>query len=117
MVNRSEALDSVFMALSDPTRRGMLAQLAKGRARIGDLDTTFEMTKGAVTKHVKVLERAGLLKRHVLGREHWCEIDTVPLDKAQRWVEGVREFWEERLDGLAAYLDVVQGKKKKKKKR
>lgn len=113
MVNRSEALDDVFMALSDPTRRGMLAQLAKGRARIGDLSTAEDMTKGAVTKHVKVLERAGLLKRHIQGREHWCELDTVPLDKAQRYVEKVREFWEERLDDLAVYLDEMQGKKKK----
>jgi DNA-binding transcriptional ArsR family regulator len=113
MVNRSEALDSVFMALADPTRRGMLAQLAQGRARIGDLGTAYDMTKGAVTKHVKVLERAGLLKRDVQGREHWCEIDTVPLDKASKWVAEVREFWEERLDDLAAYLDGVQGKKKK----
>lgn len=111
MVNRVQQLDEVFRALGDSTRRAMLTRLARGSATIGELGAPFDMTKPAVTKHVKVLERAGLLTREVDGRVHRCEIDPAPLTRAQVWVEGVRDFWEERLDDLADYLDTVQGKK------
>ncbi|MEM8608582.1 MAG: metalloregulator ArsR/SmtB family transcription factor [Myxococcota bacterium] len=108
MVNHSEQLDRVFGALSDPTRRAMVAQLAQGPASIGELGEPFAMSKPAVTKHVKVLERAGLLSREVDGRVHRCEIDPAPLDEAQAWVDQVREHWGHRLDDLAHYLDNVQ---------
>ena len=91
----------------------MIARLAKGPATIGELGRPFAMTKGAVTKHVKVLERAGLLKRDVQGRVHRCEIDTRPLDKAEQWVANVREYWEARFDDLAGYLEELQSKEKK----
>lgn len=110
MVNNEEALDSVFGALSDRTRRGMLAHLARGPATVGELGAPFEMTKGAVTKHIKVLERAGLLRRDIQGRVHLCAIDPLPLDRAEAWVEWVRSFWEERFDALAGYLDELQAK-------
>lgn len=110
MVNIEQALDGVFGALADPTRRAMIARLARGPATVGELGRPFDMTKGAVTKHVKVLERAGLLKRDVRGRVHRCEIDTRPLDKAQRWVANVREYWEARFDDLAAYLEELQSR-------
>lgn len=113
MVNKSEPLDAVFSALADPTRRGMIARLARGPASIGELGAPFAMTKGAVTKHVKVLERAGILKRNVHGRIHLCAIDTTPLDEAQRWVEQVCEFWDDRFDDLAAYLEELKGKAKR----
>ncbi len=104
MVNRLDSLDRVFRALADPTRRAMLTRLAKGQASIGTLGDPFAMTKAAVTKHVKVLERAGLLVRAVEGRVHTCRIDPAPLTKAEQWVEQVRSYWEGRLDELSGYL-------------
>ncbi|MEM7135791.1 MAG: metalloregulator ArsR/SmtB family transcription factor [Myxococcota bacterium] len=108
MVNQSEQLDLVFGALSDATRRAMVAQLAQGPASVGELGEPFAISKPAVTKHVKVLERAGLLSREVDGRVHRCAIDPAPLNKAQAWVERVRQHWGDRLDELASYLDTVQ---------
>lgn len=108
MVNRAQALDDVFHALADATRRSMVQRLSRGPATIGELGEPFAITKPAVTKHVKVLERAGLLRRAVEGRIHRCEIDPRPLDRANRWVERVRAFWESRFDDLADYLDTVQ---------
>lgn len=110
MVNSAEQLDRVFRALGDSTRRSMVARLARGPATIGELGRPFAMTKPAVTKHVKVLERAGLLTREVDGRVHRCEIDPAALAQAQRWVARVREHWGRQLDGLADYLDTVQTK-------
>lgn len=109
-------LDEVFRALGDATRRSMVARLARGPATIGELGEPFDMTKPAVTKHVKVLERAGLLTRRVDGRVHRCEIDVVPLTKAQRWVADVRAFWEDRFDDLADYLDTLQHESRKEEK-
>ena len=106
MVNYTDdGLDAVFGALADPTRRGMLMRLARGPATIGELGEPFDITKGAVTKHIKVLERAGVLKRDIQGRVHRCEIDPSALDRAEKWVEMVRTFWEARFDDLADYLD------------
>lgn len=110
MVNSSERLDLVFGALADPTRRAMVARLARGEASVGELGEPFDMTKGAISKHVKVLERAGLLTREVQGRVHRCEMDPRSLAQAQAWVARVREYWEARLDDLGAYLDELQGK-------
>lgn len=88
----------------------MVARLSRGPATIGELGEPFEMSKPAVTKHVKVLERAGLLKREIDGRVHRCEIDPAPLTEAQRWVAEVQAFWEDRFDDLADYLATVQKK-------
>lgn len=111
MVNNDATLDAVFGALADQTRRSMLVRLARGPATIGELGEPFDITKGAVTKHVKILERSGFLRRDVQGRVHHCEIDTHPLDHAEQWVEQVRAFWEARFDDLADYLDHLQGRK------
>lgn len=108
MVNSSQVLDEVFHALADSTRRSMVARLSRGPATIGDLGEPFAMTKPAITKHVKVLERAGLLTREVDGRVHRCAIDPRPLTTAERWVVEVRAFWEHRFDDLAAFLDQAQ---------
>jgi DNA-binding transcriptional ArsR family regulator len=90
MVNRLASLDALFQALSDPTRRAMVLHLSRGPATIGELGHPFDMTKPAVTKHVRVLERAGLLKRAVDGRIHHCAIDPRALDSAQAWMDKVR---------------------------
>ena len=110
MVDSQAELDAIFGALADGTRRGMLAQLARGDATIGELGRPFPITKGAVTKHIKVLERAGLLRRTVQGREHHCEIRTDPLDDAQLYIERIRAFWGDRLDDLAVYLNQLQAR-------
>ncbi len=111
MVNYARRLDRVFSALADPTRRDMIARLARGPATVGELGEPFDLTKGAVTKHVKVLERSGLVKRTVVGRFHRIEMETAPLDEADAWVSRVRGFWEARFDDLADHLDALQGRK------
>jgi len=110
MVKQTELLDGVFRALADPTRRSIIARLAEGPATIGELGEPFDMTKPAITKHIKVLENAGLLTREIDGRLHRCEIDPRPLAEAQHWVAEVRAFWEDRFDDLANYLDTIQKK-------
>lgn len=114
MVNQSQGLDDVFGALASSTRRAMVLRLSKGSATIGELGEAFDITKGAVTKHVKVLERAKLLRRDVQGRVHRCEMDVRPLDRAQRWVEQVRAFWNVRLDDFEDYLEAIQRSEKRK---
>ena len=113
MVNKEAQLDVVFHALADSTRRGMLARLARGSTTIGELGRPYAMTKGAVSKHVKVLEQAGLLRRDVQGRIHQCDLETEALDVAEAWVQRVRQHWEARLDDLSDYLDELQGRGKK----
>ena len=108
MVNIKSELDQVFGALADGTRREMIQRLSRGPATIGELGEPFGITKGAVSKHIKVLERAGLLRRDVQGRVHRCEIDPVPLEVVQRWVHDVRAFWEARFDDLSEYLDELK---------
>ncbi|MDA8015960.1 MAG: metalloregulator ArsR/SmtB family transcription factor [Thermoanaerobaculia bacterium] len=108
MVNSEVALDAVFGALSDATRRAMLARLASGPATVGELGAPFGITKGAVSKHVKVLERSGLLIRDVQGRVHRCELEPEPLSQAAHWVDEVRAHWEARFDALADYLEELQ---------
>ena len=105
MVNNRGDLDAVFGALTDQTRRDMVIRLARGPATIGELGRPFAITKGAVTKHIKVLEQSGFLKRDIRGRVHRCDIDTRPLDRAEQWVDQVRSYWEVRFDDLATYLD------------
>lgn len=110
-------LDAIFGALADSTRRGMLAHLAQGSTTIGELGRPYDMTKGAVSKHVKVLEQAGLLRRDVQGRVHRCDLDARPLDVAEAWVQQVRAHWEAQLDGLSDYLDELQRRARKKRKK
>lgn len=108
MVNNKDQLDTVFGALADGTRRKMLVQLSRGGATVGELGAPFGITKGAVTKHVKVLERAGLLRRDVRGRVHRCVLNPKPLDRAERWVQAVRAHWDDRFDSLAEYLEELK---------
>jgi DNA-binding transcriptional ArsR family regulator len=96
------ALDSVFHALADPTRRAMLGSLAAGERNIGQLAQPFAMSFAAASKHVKVLEGAGLVRRQVRGREHFCRIEARPLAAADEWLRDFEGFWSDQLDGLEA---------------
>jgi len=98
------SLDGVFHALSDPTRRAMLRALAGGERNIGELAKPFAMSFAAASKHVKVLEGAGLLRRRVEGRVHRCAINAAPLAKADEWLRFYESFWNDRLDALEAEL-------------
>ena len=102
-------LDRTFAALADPTRRAILTRLAAGEATVTELARPFEMTLPAVSKHLKVLERAGLIER---GRERqWrpARLQAEPLRAAAEWTLGYRQFWEERYDRLDEYLEELQG--------
>ena len=103
-----DALDSTFAALADPTRRAILARLASGEATVTELAEPFEMTLPAVSKHLKVLERAGLISR---GREaQWrpCKLEAGPLKDVAAFIENYRQFWEQSLDRLEDYLAELQ---------
>jgi DNA-binding transcriptional ArsR family regulator len=101
----SKTLDRTFAALADPTRRRILAHLARGDRRVTDLARPHDMSLPAVSKHLRVLENAGLLRRRRYGRVHEMQLNATPLKKAAQWVEDYREFWEGSLDRLAAYLE------------
>lgn len=97
-------LDAVFQALTDPTRRAMLRSLAAGDRNIGELAAPFDMSLAAASKHVKVLERAGLVRRAVRGRTHVCRLDPTPLAAADEWLRFYERFWNQKLDALDAVL-------------
>ena len=100
-----ESLDAVFGALSDRTRRRLLARLAHGPATVTELAAPFDMSLPAVSKHIKVLERSGLVRRTIDGRVHHCELDPEPLRRASDYVEQYRQFWDETLAALARYAE------------
>jgi DNA-binding transcriptional ArsR family regulator len=105
MVNSSAAgLDATFAALADPTRRAILARLALGEATVGELARPFAVSLPAISKHLRVLEEAGLLARERQGRVHRCRLAATPLQEAVGWLLAYRRFWEGTLDSLAAYL-------------
>lgn len=103
MVEQSH-LDAVFHALADPTRRAMLGQLAERELTIGELATPFSMSFAGASKHVRVLEDAGLVKRTVLGRTHICRLEAARLAEANAWLKHYERFWSARLDALEALL-------------
>ena len=98
----SDALSAVFRALGDPTRRAMLRHLASGEHSVSQLAQPFDMSLAAASKHLKVLERAGLVQRTVRGRTHHCRLDAAALADAQRWLAYYERFWTTRLDALDA---------------
>jgi DNA-binding transcriptional ArsR family regulator len=100
-----DRLDLVFGALSDRTRRALLARLGNGPAKITDLAAPFRMSLPAVSKHVRVLERAGLVAREVDGRVHRCALDVRPLEDADRWLSRHRVLWEDSLEALARHVE------------
>ncbi|MBV9387595.1 MAG: winged helix-turn-helix transcriptional regulator [Chroococcidiopsidaceae cyanobacterium CP_BM_ER_R8_30] len=108
----TDQLSVTFAALADPTRRAILAHLAKGEASVTELAKPFNMSLPAISKHLKVLERAGLITR---GREaQWrpCRLEAEPLKDAATWIEQYRQFWEGNLDRLDEYLQELQAEEK-----
>lgn len=104
-------LDHLFGALGDRTRRELLATLAKGPAMITELAAPFRMSLPAVSRHIRVLERAKLVRRTVHGRIHRCSLDARPLSEAERWLARYRSFWEGTLDSLANYAENMEKRK------
>jgi DNA-binding transcriptional ArsR family regulator len=102
--HRSERLNAVFHALSDPTRRAMLRGLARREQSVTELAAPFRMSLAAASKHVRTLERAGLVRRTVQGRTHVCRLDAQPLGKADEWLRFYERFWTGRLDALEREL-------------
>ena len=114
MPTATDRLDRTFAALADPTRRAILARLASGEATVTELGEPFEMSLPAVSKHLKVLERAGLIVR---GRERqWrpARLEAGPLKEIAEWTDRYRRFWEESYDRLDEFLDELQGRGKEK---
>lgn len=110
MVTNSQ-LDFTFGALADPIRRAILARLADRVATVGELSRPFDVSRPAISKHLRVLERAGLVRRTRDGRFSRCGLDASPMRDAAEWVEQYRKFWEQRLDSLSRYLDAEERKK------
>jgi DNA-binding transcriptional ArsR family regulator len=105
MVNESSGtLDHTLLALADPTRRAILARLMQGEARVTDLAAPFAISLNAVSKHIRMLERAQLVRRRRQWREHWVSFDAAPLEEATAWLNQQQEFWHARLDALEAAL-------------
>jgi DNA-binding transcriptional ArsR family regulator len=100
----SHALDTIFHALGDATRRTMLGDLAAGERTVGELAQPFAMSLAAASKHIKVLEAAGLIRRDIRGRTHVCSLDPAPLMSADEWLGVYRRFWTDRLDTLEQLL-------------
>ena len=105
MVNYQPALDATFAALSDATRRGILARLATGEASVTELAQPYDMSLPAVSKHLRVLESAGLVARSKDGRVHRCRLEAAPMKSAAAWIEHYRQFWETQLDSLQRFLE------------
>lgn len=112
-----DQLSVTFQALSDPTRRAILERLSKGSASVSELAEPFDMSGPAITKHLKVLERAGLITREKEAQFRPSRLNGAPLKEAQDWMEQYRAFWEESFDRLEAYLDSINAKDKKKKRK
>ena len=104
MVEQSSRLDAVFGALADPTRRAMLRDLAKQPRTIGELAAPFDISLAGASKHIQVLERAGLIRREIQGRVHLCRLDARPLHAGAEWIRHYEKFWTSRLDALEALL-------------
>jgi DNA-binding transcriptional ArsR family regulator len=104
-----ERLDAVFHALADPTRRAMLRTLADEPHSVGELAAPYAMSLAAASKHIKALERAGLVRREIKGRTHLCALDPDRLADAHRWLEFYRRFWSDQFDGLDALLKAEKG--------
>ena len=100
-----DKLSATFAALADPTRRALLARLARGEAPVGELSKPFDMSLPAVSRHLKVLERAGLIERRADAQWRRCRLRGKPLREASEWLERYREFWEQSLDRLVDLLE------------
>jgi DNA-binding transcriptional ArsR family regulator len=109
-----DSLTLIFSALADPTRRAILQRLAHGVQSVGELAEPFHISAPAVTKHLKVLEDAGLIKRSRIAQKRPCELQAAPLQAAANWIETYRQYWEDHLDRLDSYLKRMQEPTEKK---
>ena len=100
----ADVLDRVFSAVSDPTRRAILTRLAESDARVSDVSSAFPISLNSTSKHIRVLENAGLVRRTVRGREHILTLDAAPLVEAAAWIEHYRRFWSDQLGSLDAFV-------------
>ena len=100
MVEYSQNLNETYAALASDVRRGIVDLLLRGNARVTDVAAPFTISLAAVSKHIAVLERAGLVRRRIVGRTHWLALEPQPLVDAERWIERTRAFWDGRLDAL-----------------
>ena len=105
MVTNNQQLDLTFGALSDPTRRAILDRLVHGEATVGELAKPFDVSRPAISKHLRVLERAGLVNRARDGRVSRCGLDATPMKDAADWVAQYQRFWDNQLDRLVQYLE------------
>lgn len=105
---QTDALSQTFAALADPTRRAILKRLAKGPANVKELSQPFDMSGPAVSKHLRVLERAGLVRRGRHAQSRPCELDPAPLKQIAEWTDAYRELWDASFDRLSAYLTELQ---------
>jgi len=112
-----DRLDTTFAALADPTRRAILARLASGEASVAELAKPFSMTQPAISKHLRVLERAGLISRGRDAQRRPRKLEAKPLGEANQWLERYREFWEENFKRLDALLDELKAAGKKRRPR
>jgi DNA-binding transcriptional ArsR family regulator len=108
-----DALNTTFAALSDPTRRAILARLALGETSVKELSEPFSISAPTITKHLKVLERAGLISRSRDAQWRPCRLEAAPLREVSQWVENYRRFWEEKFASLDNYLSDLQKKEKR----
>lgn len=106
-ISPSASLDLVFQSLADPTRRAMLSDLSLRERSVGELAAPYRISLAAASKHIKTLERAGLVKRTVYGRTHLCALDAAPLADADSWLRQYAQFWDKRLDALEALLQAA----------
>ncbi|HVM33184.1 MAG TPA: metalloregulator ArsR/SmtB family transcription factor [bacterium] len=107
-----DQLSETFQALADPTRRAMVARLSRGEASVQELAKPFKMSLPAISKHLKVLEKSGLIERGRVAQSRPCRLKTAPIKEAVEWMEHYRKLWEERLDRLEDYLNQLQQKEK-----
>jgi DNA-binding transcriptional ArsR family regulator len=112
---QSTNLDSIFNALCDPTRRAILARLTGTEARVTDIASAFPISLNSISKHIRMLERAGLLRRSVVGRDHVLSLNAAPLADAAQWIEHYRRFWDSRLAALEEFV-TAQAKQKRSRK-
>jgi DNA-binding transcriptional ArsR family regulator len=109
-------LDDTLIALADETRRSILKRLASGEARVTEVAAPFDISLNSVSKHIRLLERAGLVRRRVAGRDHFLALEPGPFDELTQWMQKTREFWSSRLDALEAALraeDAIEAARKK----
>lgn len=109
--DESDRLDAVFASLADPTRRTLLQRLGDGPLSVGELAAPLAMSLAAASKHIQVLERAGLIRREVQGRVHLCRLDARPLHAGLEWIRHYQQFWERSLDALAEQLAAEDARK------